>query len=727
MDDKYDVVIYGAQEGKDRGEVAAAIAKSFSLDLQKAERLITRANGAVVSKGLTKEDADRITQVLSRLGAKANWRPTSLSGATLELVPKEAKVSKHVCPECGFSVEIREGEKAPDVCTRCGLVFWKYEDVKRRKREEEKIRSKLKRADEMRTEAELKEQAQKEESQRQKALEERIRRELGIPAAVNKKWKLWSIAAATLIVGVGLGISGASLFSEEEAPADQASHSNEHAGPADTSPLAATIALAAASRDMLAAAATASGVAPAMLSAVAGQSMGQLMALSDEVLEQTAAPTLLTAPGAAKSGVVPPGATNGADSLPASPEATATSTFDLATLETLMIEDTDWNRFVVGKARQALDAGDAGLARRLARQIPAPAMRLSTFGQIAAELARNGDREAAMMLDLLLEDAEAIPSAAARVDAVADVAANLSGPKARPGGLRLLMTAKDWTAAIESETEQAEAWAKIGAAQAALGLPDDAHESMRRASTGLAGPLPVEAYVRIASELAIGFHRLSDQETAADLLHRSTDGLAHLSAPHVRDRTVRAIATAWAEIGEMERAIDASEGLTSPAGRDAFLFELIESQVLAGRRLELDAIAELLQTSEWKAQAFSLLGAVSTASEIARKHFASAIVSTEELPEGLSGDAVRAAVARVLTRSGYRQTGMKLFERIEQTLATRESEGERDIGWAILAGNWARALKPARAEQYVGRQKDGEIRAFTSADLARVTVAIDLL
>lgn len=745
MDEQYDVVIYGVKEGQEPGEVAQAIANALSISLDTATKLIARDNGATLAKALTQKDADRIIKTLSRLGARANRRPSRTSGLTLELV---AKTTKHDCPECGFSIELQEGETAPDTCPECGLVFSKYDQVKQRKQEEQRLRSKLQRVEEMRNQAELEEQARQAEAQRLKALEDRIRKELGIPAAVDKKWKLWTSAAVILVIGVGAGLGGARLFGNKEVT-EQDRLLAEQMGEQG-----ASLAAAPPPSAMLMAATAAVGMPQAMLSTAQQQSLDQLMTLSQQVTDQSSTPMALTAPQATDglpAGVGIPGAPLSGlpGAVPASgtvgrtergdergdaalqsdpPPLGSSGETDLTWLKAMLVEDADWDRFIADQARQALDRGNVKQARQLAERIQAPAMRLSVLAQIASQLARAGDRTAAMVIDRLLDQAETLSSVSTRAELIAQLAATeLSSPRARPGALRLIAKTEQWAMAIESPSEQATVWTRIGAAQAALGLTDDAHESIRRASATLQREIPVTAYVRITSGLAVAFERLNARDTALDLLAQGVEVAEGIDLPVPHDQAILAIAAAWAQIGALEQAVATSARVSTPSRRDDFLLELIGKQALAGHRIGLDGLAGLLQSPGHKAQAYALLGLLEDRPEGVRKHFAQAIASSKALPDGPRGDALRARVARMVMRAGFRQAGTQLFEQIEQGVARLESGAMREIGWAILAGSSARALEPKWAADYHARQQDEAVRALTQADLAQVNQTIELL
>ncbi len=723
MEERFDVVLYGIKDGRERSEVAQALAGVFSIALDRAQRLVGRDKATVIKKAISLEQVNRLTSLLSEAGAMANYKPTAFSGKRLELVPKTVKVD---CPECSHHMELAEGEARPATCPACGLVFSKYEKLKDRKHEVEAIRARLERMQALREEEQQKQAAQQEDDRRRKELEEQIRKELGIPPLVDRKWKLWSSAVATLFLGVGLGVAGTALLTQESRSLD-----------ASTLEVAEESALALASQMSQSfdasgtAALLGSEMSPSALQAVGQKSMQDLAALSQDILEQASLPERQGDPVGAEA---VEGALAGTSGSPGSTAARHdlglidTENRNLERLKSLVTVDAEWRDFLSTKARQALDAGDHALAERITTQIQDPSARLEGLARIAAQDMAVGDADSAQTrIGLVIDQSMGISLPLARVEritAIVPVLAQSQGPwLVAP----LIEKAQEWTATLAPTSVQAEGWARIARAQAETGLAGDARQSIRRAVEALNEAMPLSLNIRIFNQLATAVDRLGARDVARRVLEENAAKLDKISTSAERDAVVLGLANTWIEIGQLERGFDLAARAFDPYARDRFLLDLVAERSVAGRYLGLSQIAERIQTPEDRARAYGLLGVASDDPVLAREHFEKALAAVRDVQSGPLQAEIQAEIARMLMRSGYRQSGTQLFGKIESLLERQAPGTERDIGWAILAANRSRALEPAIADDYLQHVSDTEVLDLARLDLNRVAQAIHVL
>ncbi|EGV29680.1 hypothetical protein ThidrDRAFT_3124 [Thiorhodococcus drewsii AZ1] len=714
METLYDVMLYGIQEGKDRIEVARAIAKSFSMELEKADQLLEREEATLVKKGVSSDLAHRMTEALTRAGAKANCKPSIGGTGDLSLVPKTSIL---VCPGCKERLEYHIDQEAPRLCPRCGLVFAKYKEAHKRKQEVEAVRTRLKLMEAGRDEDAKRKQEQEEEERNRKRLEDQLRKEMGIPAGLNKRWKFVSSAAATLILGLGAGGAATFFFLD-------------HQGRLKSS---ASLALQQTSDGLgaiegaLNAEGIPGGSIDGTLSPAQQASTEDLIALSQGILEQAGVTADLGAVIAATT----------TDDIRSSSTSAAGGAFgqvnprarDPDPLHRLTTQDPEWSRLIELNALDAVTAGNGALAVSLARRLPPGPERITALARIGAAARHHGQSDAAHTLTILVTDEIApLTSPLPKIDALTRALAAYGQPEARADAAALINQTKQLALATQSAPQRAEAWARIALAEARLGMSNAARESLRQATLRLGNPMSPSQHIRIDSYLAAALFRLGSKDTAIGILDKSTSGLERISTTAEQDRARLDIADAWLRIGNLDRAIAASRGASDPRESERFLLALIQEQAFSGKFLGLASIADSITTPEHRLRAHVLLGSASERqSSAAQTHFQQGLASIKDISTESERRAAQAELARVLVHAGYEKTGKQMFIQLENELQQANAGPERDRGWAILAINRARAFEPSAAREYLSRVTDPDVQRLASRQLADIAGTLDTM
>lgn len=713
MDTLYDVILFGVQENRDIEEVAQTIAQKFSITQSKAEQLLSN-QPVVIKRSVPREAATRIEQVLTRAGARANCKPSTSSESPLELVPMEKP--KLVCPECGFKIEL-EGKEPPSQCPQCGLVFAKYEKVQERQKEAAIIRERLERAQAMREEEARRQQLAREEEERRKALEAQIRKELGLPAVVDTKAKLWSSAAATLLLGVGLGASIHAILSTESGRLGLDTSTAQFE---EQSPEQLRNALAQVSKQLVAA-----GFDPQhLLGAATGRSSARLDDLSAEIIDEISAP-----PG--KAGASAPGmggvTAAGAAETPHGAAQDQTGEYALQSGRELESADFEWDLFIRSGIDSALRANDPAKARRLADRLPDNPDRYIAIMRIAAYYAERGQAaQADALIDAILQSIDTKASGMSRVAMLTAIVPVLAEAKMESKVTGAIEAAERSINGLHS-SERPSAWALLAAAQAKLGRENDARNSIEQARAAAKELEATESRILIASQLAEVFYHLGARGDASRILEKALVAAQQINRPLARDRAIAGVAVGLARVGEVERALEANGMQASLTRQDEVLYALLERQAASGRPFGLVSIADAIASPSVRARAFGLVGVSSHDPKLAKEYLQRGIATSEEIASASERVMIQGEIARFLARTPDKGASERLFDGVSAQLQSLEPGPDRDYGWARLATNRARALDQGNAEQALRMIEDAKIAETTRTDLAQVKDVVAIM
>ncbi|MBN2886925.1 MAG: hypothetical protein JXM75_09505 [Chromatiaceae bacterium] len=714
MDKDFDVVLFGVRVGMDMQSVAQGMAEAFSISPEQALSLLQHKGAVVFKKALPSPEAKAAQQTLNYLGVKSNIRPTNTSGITLSLVPKMTVFS---CPNCGHRMEWDENDpegKHPDICPQCHIVFAKHAANQDRIEEEKALRERLRKMAALRDEEEQRKAEEAAEEARKAQLEAQIRKQLGLPTALDRPWKLWSSAAATLVFGAAIGGGGAALFLAEGGRLEP--------DPAAPGVMAAGLTLEQ-SLELL------DGVMPMAAAQQAGLGEDQLarfelQSLSQQIIEQAPAPLPAPSPAVTGSTDAVPGAPARADSPSVSQSlASLGATDPVRALQALTEEDREWDLYLQQQVLASLErTGSADRAERLAGHIRDPELRAETRARILVLSASQGRvSEADSLLGRYIMELDQRETGERRIALAARMAPILAQASTPAGIERLLTQVMAWSGELTEPGERASAWAWMAWAQAHLGQAEAADKNLRRAIITLREPLPAEVRLGINAHLAETFAQLGALEDAYRLLDEN-EAQARALPDTERDRALAAVARAWFAIGNPQRALGASQAFASQAQRDRFLFEQLQRRAYAGDFFGLPSIAGLILNPATQAQA--LLGATSPEPIDAKSYFQRAIALCDGLKDAREKALTRAEIARLLKRANYRQSAERLFEQSAGEVAALAQGGARDFGWAALIAQRARALELAAAQESLDKIGLPALIEAARQDLGQVAEAL---
>ena len=133
-DPRFELLLHNIEADTDAYDLANKLSKLLGSDARSLEKQLVKvkySNGRseALKVGLTKDKAEHFQKIFTNLGLK-----TSIQ-AELALVPMEEKEpvkESFVCPACHAKQEINEGKIK--ICSECGIVKDKYDEVQKRKR-----------------------------------------------------------------------------------------------------------------------------------------------------------------------------------------------------------------------------------------------------------------------------------------------------------------------------------------------------------------------------------------------------------------------------------------------------------------------------------------------------------------------------------------------------------------------------------------------------------------
>lgn len=672
----FDVVIFGTDlEGIAREQAKRKLAELALCDPNQADQLL-RTDGAVVKRQATSEEARRLQQQLSQLGIKCNYRPSIATGGTFELVPVEEEEPVIVCPACGHSHRVDPAVPKPEICEKCGVVFSKFEKVSEIKLEREQIKRRLLSQHQRLIDERAAEQKRLDEEARRKLLEEEIRKQLGLPKFVTTRRGIISSAAVIFGLGLFLG-SGAVYLTQHEW---KGSTKDSGVSAADFSQLDPTI--------------LAHIQAQTLLGGGAGM-FGQMLAAD------------------------PAG---GADASHAPSKANLLALM-LAEINT----DAEWDLFLSSRIEGLLSKGEIPVALQLAEHLRNPQLRVARGARLAEYLIKNGKtQEAEKLFNRLTNVAESLSTGEeARVEALCEIARHQESPGTT------LATAQLISDHITVPASKAVAEAELGAAKWSLGYVEEARVAFSRANQAVSQIADPPERLLAVARTARSYARSGSRGGAASLLEDVSRGIAALPESHQRNAVLEEVMKSYAELGNVQSALQAADRVSNPVDRDKAIHALVVDELTAGRLTEAMEAADAMKTPAYQARALGFLGRVqheqpnyqvlATASFERARTLAGAIVNPGE----------RLAVTSELARFASRVPASRLADQFfadaeSQSAAILVDAPDHDPALAILTYNQARAFHPADAEKTRAAVRDPALVHALAQDLAEIKEAASL-
>jgi hypothetical protein len=217
----FDVVMFGSLlQGAALGNAANKLAQLLEIDSATAEKLL-REPAAEVRQGLPIEAAREWQKLLLGMGIQCNYRPTVHSDVQMELADESAFPHSLTCPACGHEHYVEARQPEPQLCVRCGVVFRKFGEVRRKKLERESLKRKL--TEQHRRELETEQRSKRLDdapSERTRLLAQ-LRHELGLPPFIRSRSWLYLSWTLLFLLGAAAGATGLFLAERQLEPLKQ--------------------------------------------------------------------------------------------------------------------------------------------------------------------------------------------------------------------------------------------------------------------------------------------------------------------------------------------------------------------------------------------------------------------------------------------------------------------------------------------------------------------------
>jgi len=727
---RYDLVLFGSDlQGEERAQAVNRLAQWMKIDPEQGAQILEQ-RGLVIARGLDADTGAETQRKLLAIGIRCNLRPCNTSGLTLELAAVEKPATVITCPACGHVHQVKGDEPAPTTCEQCEIVFAKYENLAKEKKEREQIRQTLVYGQQRSLEREQKEQEERLAQQRRRQLEDEIRKQLGLPRLMASRTGLISSAAGIYLLGIVMGAGGLfaynllsgsgtiapdpNRFGEGALAMGQAAAESGVFDPGMVAEMQVSALLdpaAGAAAAEPGAAATDPGVAATGpgVAADTGATPGAAGPLTELSFGQSGAAGPRQ-PGAAGAGMAAP---NGLDAL-------GFLDSRLADLK----NDTEWDIYLLDRIRALHERGAAPQAMALVEHLQDPELRFDRGARLADDLGREG--RSADAEDLYLRLGAAADQQPDHAGARGAAYATLARHRHRAGrpieAAALLQQAMTMAATLTAPADQAAAESEIAALLTDLGRPAEARAHFQ-AALGALGRIPAPA-ARLAAipPLAQGYAKAGYRASALNLLDEATRNIASAKDAHERERILGVIAQTNAQLGDRQGAMGAAARIADPAGKDRALYRLVATELAAGRLADAIDLATGLRTPAYQALAAGSVGlrqlALPAYRPLAAQSAERAAAAVALLTNPAEQAAVTAELARFAARGGDSAAADRGFAQALRLAASVPSLPQRDRALAILATNEALALRLADARSRLPQIADTQLRFALTNDLA---------
>ena len=766
MPELYDLVLTGIDaKVTDRTASINSIAKFLEIDVAKIEDVVVNNHKAIVKRGLQLHDAQQCQKQIFRHGGFCNYRLSSKVGSEFELIPIEEKSEDivFICPACDYHEKLASIDQSPVACPKCGIIPSKYQKSAELKAEREMVKKRLQYSQEL-LEQKTKEMAQRaEKAARQKKLEEEIRKELGLPNLLNSRLRIFGSVALVLILGVGIGVIGVNTLKIDTQPPARhlpssggidLSKVNVSLSPQqqtlrqlgtspllDVSPMETETALMPDANDLIS-----RGVNNPFLFLQAASILaaGNLAHSANGQDEQATDSTPLTSLPPLGKGL------NSTSSVSTQPNPALTNAWRLAAAQSAKFQakdsslspakptpelngkellqelhlDREWGLFLASEAERLARLKQPLRALKGVEAISLEDLKLTTLGRLSGYyLASNDKPDFAKMFDLAMVTINALPDIARQVDGLGQWSANLWRIDEKAKSRQSLEAAIKLVASISDIAERAKGLASLAMHQAEQGQLKLAQTNFQQANQLISSIDDPATQLRAYVHLAICYAQSGSKDTASSILVKI---LGH--ANRVNDETVKAdlmreIATAFADIGEVEYALATLEKLDSQQ-KEKLLFNVTRELAYTNRPIDALKGLDKLVSPVNRSRAAALLslmfhyhtGLNALSSSLQEK----ANESQAQITSLPSQAVVRGEMSRYLAHAGLNREAEDWAVKALESAQKINNAQDRDIAFALLAVNFARAWQFDLARDSVARITDSEIADVATKEITGI-------
>ncbi len=771
----------------DRTASINSIAKFLEIDVAKIEDVVVNNHKAIVKRGLQLHDAQQCQKQIFRHGGFCNYRLSSKGGSAFELIPIEEKTEDivFICPACDYHEKLASIEQSPVTCPKCGIIPGKYQKAAELKAEREMVKKRLQYSQEL-LEQQAKEMAEKaEKAARQKKFEEEIRKELGLPSLLNSRLRIFGSVALVLILGVGIGVIGVNTLKIDTQP--PARHLPSSGGidlskvnvslspqqqtlrqlgtshPLDVSPMETETALMPDAIDQITQGATNPFLVLQAASIFAAGNLAPSVNGQDEQATDSSPLTSLPPLGkglnstalstGSPSSAVQSGkarAAGGNSNL--SPNPALTNAWRLAAAQSAKFQakdsslppvkaqptpelngkellqelhlDREWGLFLASEAERLARLKQPLKALKGVEAISLEDLKLTTLGRLSGYyLASNDKPDFAKMFDLAMVTINALPDIARQADGLGQWSANLWRIDEKAKSQQSLEAAIKLVASINDIAERAKGLASLAMHQAEQGQLKLAQTNYQQANQLISSIDDPATQLRAYVHLAICYAQSGSKDTASSILIKILGNASRVNDETVKADLMREIATAFADIGEVEYALATLEKLDSQQ-KEKLLFNVTRELAYTNRPIDALKGLDKLISPVNRSRAAALLslmfhyhpGLNALSSSLQEK----ANESQAQITSLPSQAVVRGEMSRYLAHAGLTREAEDWAVKALESAQKINNAQDRDIAFALLAVNFARAWQFDLASDSVARITDSEIADVATKEITGI-------
>ena len=771
----------------DRTASINSIAKFLEIDVAKIEEVVVNNHKAIVKRGLQLHDAQQCQKQIFRHGGFCNYRLSSKGGSAFELIPIEEKTEDivFICPACDYREKLASIEQSPVTCPKCGIIPGKYQKAAEIKAEREMVKKRLQYSQEL-LEQQAKEMAEKaEKAARQKKFEEEIRKELGLPSLLNSRLRIFGSVALVLILGVGIGVIGVNTLKIDTQPPARhlpssggidLSKVNVSLSPQqqtlrqlgtspllDVSPIETETALMPDAIDQITQGATNPFLVLQAASIFAAGNLAPSVNGQDEQATDSSPLTSLPPLGkglnstalstGSPSSAVQSGkarAAGGNSNL--SPNPALTNAWRLAAAQSAKFQakdsslppvkaqptpelngkellqelhlDREWGLFLASEAERLARLKQPLKALKGVEAISLEDLKLTTLGRLSGYyLASNDKPDFAKMFDLAMVTINALPDIARQADGLGQWSANLWRIDEKATSQQSLEAAIKLVASINDIAEKAKGLASLAMHQAEQGQLKLAQTNYQQANQLISSIDDPATQLRAYVHLAICYAQSGSKDTASSILIKILGNASRVNDETVKADLMREIATAFADIGEVEYALATLEKLDSQQ-KEKLLFNVTRELAYTNRPIDALKGLDKLISPVNRSRAAALLslmfhyhpGLNALSSSLQEK----ANESQAQITSLPSQAVVRGEMSRYLAHAGLTREAEDWAVKALESAQKINNAQDRDIAFALLAVNFARAWQFDLARDSVARITDSEIADVATKEITGI-------
>jgi tetratricopeptide (TPR) repeat protein len=706
VNELYDVILLGIDaEVPDRRASIGMIAELLGVDEAKIAYVIENNKKAIVKHGILLEEAQNYQHQILRRGGFCNYRPVQISGTKLELAPIEEKSEEIVfsCPACNYREKVAAAADMPVNCPQCGIIPSKYYKVAAIKNEREMVKRRLLGKQQL-LEQQAKDLAESQQREaRRRKLEEEVRKELGLPKALNSRLRLFGSAACLWVLGIGMGAAGFGLYTQTtpvQGGSLAAAGAGDHKTDQSFSPQQETLRMVNAPSQVPV---SFEDQANLMMEAFPQSGWGGInpMASIPPAIAQT-----LENPAPSANGPAKPARMSGK-----------------ALLDEIR-SDREWELFLAAEAERLAKLKQPAMALQMVAAIRSARLKMTTFGLLAKNyLASKSKPEAENLFKTATDSIAGLPSLAERADNLGWWSRGLWDIGEKAKAQENLEELEKLVSTLSDPAEKAKGLASLASHQAHMGQRKSAESNFRQANALISAIGDPKTKLRTYAHMASCYAQSGDRAIAAAILSKILSQAKSIRDGENPSGLVGEIAIAFADIGEVDYALAALDKLNA-AQKEKLLFNVTRELAYTDRPYDAMKGLEKMDAPEYQSRAAALLSLLfryrPASKTVSANLQEKAITAQAQIANPQAQALARAEMARYLAHAGLAQEADEWAAKAMDSAQNINAGQERDAAFAELAVNYARARQITLADKSVHQINDMDIAKIVERETATI-------